>query len=148
MRTVEKGLMPVDTNPFPGCIQTWRQLAIRGVLSGAFRWMLLGASLSSSAAPYHLDPVAGSMTNPGTAEQPWSTLEAVASAGKSFNAGDVLLLRPGHHGSPTIRGHNDGEVLVLVENGARATLRNLVFRAASNWRVQGLEISSLMWSST
>jgi len=105
------------------------------------RSLLLVACLSCSAATYHLDPVSGSMTNPGTAEQPWSTLEAVASAGKSFIADDVLLLRSGHHGSPTIRGHNDGEVLIRVENGARVTLRNLVFRAASNWRVQGLEIS-------
>jgi hypothetical protein len=125
----------------PRPIQLRGQLAIRRVLNGAFLLTFLGACLSSSAATYYVDPAAGSMTNPGTLDQPWSTLEAVTTAGKSFIAGDVLLLRSGHHGSPTIRGHNEGEVLVRVEDGARATLKNLVVRAASNWRVRGLEIS-------
>lgn len=81
------------------------------------------------------------MSNPGTSGQPWSTLEAVASAGKTFSAGDVLVLRSGHHGSPTLRGVNSGEVLIRAETNAQPTLRNLTVRAARKWRIRGLEIS-------
>jgi hypothetical protein len=49
--------------------------------------------LSAVAETYYAEPNVGSMSNPGTAEQPWSTFEAVAAAGRSFVAGDVLVLR-------------------------------------------------------
>lgn len=115
----------------------------------AVRWRLMlcfgagigGGVVSATATSYFLDPISGRLENPGTSEQPWSTLAEVAASGKQFDAGDVLVLRSGYHGSATIRGRNSGEVLIRVDNGARATLRNLVFRAAANWRVQGLEIS-------
>jgi len=63
---------------------------------------------SSFAAAYYLDPASGSLSNPGTVSEPWPSLEAVAAAGKIFVAGDELILRPGFHGSPTIRGQNSG----------------------------------------
>jgi hypothetical protein len=93
------------------------------------------------AATYTLDPVQGSLSNAGTAEAPWSTLEAVAGSGKSFAPGDTLLLRSGHHGSPILRGVHDGEVIIRPAPDARPTLKSLVVRAARGWRVQGLEIS-------
>lgn len=107
---------------------------------------LLGAAFtgclpSSTAATFFADPVSGRPENPGTSEQPWGTLATVVASGKQFDAGDVLVLRSGYHGSVTIRGRNNGEVLIRGEAGARATLRNLVFRGAALWRVQGIEIS-------
>jgi hypothetical protein len=39
-------------------------------MRGSVRLILLGACLTASAATYHLDPGTGSLTNPGTAEQP------------------------------------------------------------------------------
>ncbi|MCB1129403.1 MAG: hypothetical protein KDM81_23075, partial [Verrucomicrobiae bacterium] len=108
---------------------------------GRLTALLAAGSASLVATTYYADPAVGSPSNPGTADQPWRTLAEVAAAGRAFRAGDVLVLRAGYHGSATIRGRNPGEVLVQVEAGARATLRNLIFRAASNWRVQGLEIS-------
>ena len=97
--------------------------------------------VAALATTYYIEPVVGDISNPGTSSQPWSTLEAVAAAEKALVAGDVLVLRSGYHGSPVIRGLNDGEVLIRVEDGARATLKSLSFRAARGWRVQGLEIS-------
>ncbi len=111
----------------------------RRLTSAVFAVGLSGAA--AHAATYHLDPATGNMSNPGTSELPWSTLEAVAAAGKTFAPGDVLVLRSGYHGSPVIRGVNEGEVLIRVEDGARATLKNLTIRAARGWRIQGLEIS-------
>jgi len=123
--------------------------AIAGRGSLILRWLrwpgvtfilcVVGGNLA--AAIYTLDPTNGSMSNPGTGEAPWSTLEAVAASGRSFEPGDVLLLQSGHHGSPSIRGNHSGEVTVRPAPGAKPTLKNLVIRAAQGWRIQGLEIS-------
>lgn len=108
----------------------------------------LGGSLAALATTYVLDPAAGNMGHPGTPERPWSTLEAVMAARKSFAAGDILELRAGHHGSPIVRGTPEGEVLIRPAEGARATLRKLSFAGARLWRVRGLEISPETVGST
>src|SRR5688572_12088304 len=68
-----------------------------GIASGVrFLAILSGIYLlfaTASAATYHVDPASGQMSNPGTASQPWSTLEAVFAANKTFAAGDVILLK-------------------------------------------------------
>lgn len=103
--------------------------------------LLTGAGNSLGATTYYLDPAAGDLSNPGTDAAPWGTLEAVAQSGRTFQSGDVLVLRSGHHGAPTIRGVNLGEVVIRPAQGARATLRSLRIRAAKKWRIQALEIS-------
>src|SRR5688572_7588524 len=65
-----------------------------------FLAILSGISLlfaTASATTYHVDPASGQMSNPGSAAQPWSTLEAVFAANKTFAAGDVILLKSGYH---------------------------------------------------
>src|SRR5690606_15427910 len=50
----------------------------------------VGMSGGPSGDTYYVDPTNGSMSNPGTSAQPWSTLEDVFDAGKTFNAGDII----------------------------------------------------------
>lgn len=96
---------------------------------------------SAAGAVYHVDPGSGSMSNPGTAAQPWSTLEAVFAANKSFAAGDEIRLRDGYHGAPTVKGSNAGDVTIRPDGGADPKLRNLIIRSGARWVIEGLDIS-------
>jgi parallel beta-helix repeat protein len=80
------------------------------------------------------------MANPGTAASPWSTLEAVFTAGKIFTAGDTLLLRTGYHGSPQVTGNNTGIVTIQPDAGASPLLRTLIVTSGKNWLISGLDI--------
>lgn len=96
---------------------------------------------SSFAAAYYLDPAGGSLSNPGTVNAPWPALETVAGAGKIFGAGDELILRPGFHGFPTIRGHNSGQVIIRADGNGDARIGKLLVTSASRWTIRGLKIS-------
>lgn len=96
--------------------------------------------LTAGAAVYHVDPLSGSMTNPGTQSQPWSTLEAVFAANKTFAAGDEIVLHDGYHGAPAVKGTNSGNVTIRPEAGAAPKLRNLIVRSGARWVIAGLDI--------
>src|SRR5688572_5801358 len=104
---------------------------------------LMNALLASAlkAATYYCDPAAGSMSNPGTSASPWSTLEAVFAAGKTFQASDVINLRNGYHGFPNITGNNSGNVTIQAQSGHTPTVKKLTANNASRWVVSGLTIS-------
>lgn len=103
---------------------------------------LAAAALPATANDYYLSSTGGSMTNPGTQALPFPSLQAVASSGRTFASGDVLILLAGHHGSPRLTQANTGFVTVRPLTGARATLKKLSFASTARfWRVQGLEIS-------
>lgn len=95
---------------------------------------------SAGATTYYADPTAGNMLNPGTSNSPWSTLEAVFTANKTFVAGDMILLRSGYHGFPQIKGTNSGEVTIQPVAGANPTVKKLVVKAAAYWVILGLDI--------
>ncbi len=95
------------------------------------------------AATYYVDPAKGKMTNSGSSSSPWSTLEAVFAAKKTFAAGDTIILRNGYHGFPTVRGKNSGNVTIRPESGHKPKLRKLLFTDASRWVVKDLDISPL-----
>ncbi|MEK7950327.1 right-handed parallel beta-helix repeat-containing protein [Luteolibacter sp. Y139] len=92
------------------------------------------------AATYHVDPATGNMSNPGTASQPWSTLEAVFTANKTFAAGDEILLYSGYHGAPIVKGNNSDFVKIRPAAGATPKLKNLIVRSGSRWDISGLDI--------
>ncbi len=95
-----------------------------------------------SGPDYYVDPVNGSMLNNGSAELPWSTLEAVFAAGKTFAAGDTIYLRSGVHGSPVITGMNTDYVFIMPEEGESPELIRLRFESGSSyWHVSGVRIS-------
>lgn len=103
--------------------------------------LLAGGALN--AATYYCDPATGDMANPGTSASPWSTLEAVFAANKTFVAGDIINLRTGHHGSPSIKGINSGDVTIQAESGHTPTVRKITasYNAASHWVISGLTVS-------
>jgi len=108
-------------------------------VSSVLAWAL--GTVAVVGAEYYLDPTAGDLANPGTRSAPWASLEAVAATGKTFAAGDVLILLAGHHGSPILRGSNPGVVTVRPDAGARATVGGLAIKDGRYWTVEGLEIS-------
>lgn len=94
-----------------------------------------------SAKIYYVDPLQGSMNFAGTYEKPWSTLQEVFEAKKSFEPGDILFLRRGYHGMPKITGHNPEDVIIEASPGHSPGLHNLTFKNASHWVVKNLTIS-------
>ena len=102
-------------------------------------FLILTAPLGWSAS-YYVDPATGSMSNPGTAASPWSTLEAVFTANKTFVAGDVIYLRSGYHGLPQVKGNNTGMVTIQPDTGAAPKLKRIVFKTGAYWTVTGLDI--------
>lgn len=113
--------------------------------SHRFTQLALGVYLASvslaGAASYYVDPATGSMTNPGTAALPWSTLEAVFAANKTFAGGDTIYCRTGYHGFPTIKKANATDVTIMPDAGATPTLKMILFNtAASHWVVDGFDI--------
>lgn len=91
---------------------------------------------------FYCDPVNGSMDNNGSSEAPWSTLEAVFAAGKSFKPGDTIYLRSGFHGSITIESANTGVVYIKPEAGAKPTFKKVNFALSSAmWEFSGGLIS-------
>ena len=108
----------------------------------ALLWMILAVLAPSlRGADYFVDPLKGSMANPGTAVSPWSTLAEVfsASPAKTFQPGDHLYLRRGNHGTAAVTGTNTADVYIEPEAGhtpvARMSLLN-----AHHWYIKGLTI--------
>jgi parallel beta-helix repeat protein len=95
---------------------------------------------SVHAADYYVDPATGSMSNAGTSTRPWSTLEAVFAANKTFAPGDRILLRSGYHGSPVVKGNNSANVTIMPDGSAVPKLRLLDVAAASRWVITGLDV--------
>lgn len=80
------------------------------------------------------------MSNPGTASRPWSTLEAVFAANRTFAPGDRILLRSGYHGSPVVRGSHSDNVTIMPDGAAVPRLRLLDIASASRWVIRGLDV--------
>lgn len=119
-------------------------------------------------AVYYLDPVNGSITNDGSLENPWSSLEEVIDANmissNSYNplpydamnselsiknpngvigAGDTLLLMEGLHGEIFLRGYYNSDMITIKGfPGHIATLRSIQIQAGRHWRFENLTISA------
>lgn len=89
---------------------------------------------------YFVDPATGSMSNPGTAEQPWSTLAEVFGAGKVFNPGDVIHLLSGDHGFPVITGDNTEDVTIIREAGHQPVINGITFSGARHWVLKDVAV--------
>ncbi len=107
-------------------------------ITGIFLFFFLNAG----ATGFYCDPVNGSMANEGTKASPWSTLQAVFEAHKSFTAGDTIYLKKGDHGRPYLYGRNNDYVVITNYANDTAILESIRFSSASYWEVEGLHISS------
>lgn len=100
------------------------------------------------ASDYYVDPAVGTMANPGTSAAPWSTLQAVFKAGKTFNAGDVIYLRNGYHGAARIKGINSDTVTIKAQSGHSPTAKSLEVLNAAHWTISDLAISPFFAGET
>ncbi len=133
-----------------------------------FFLLLCGCSSSTFATTYYLDPINGSLSNDGSATNPWPSLKEVIdnnlietyeytplpydpagsqlvikNAGAPIHAGDTLLLRDGLHGEVEIdRMYNVAIITIMAAPGHTPLLAKLHLRSCRNWRLQGLDISS------
>jgi len=107
--------------------------------------ILVGSS--TYGASYYCDPAAGKMSNPGTSDLPWSALEAVFAANKTFAAGDTIFLRKGYHGFPTVKGINSGYVTIKPQGNDTVKVKKLIVQNAAKWVISGLTISPEVVSS-
>ncbi len=107
------------------------------------------------------------MSNNGSFDAPWTTLEAVITAhliehyqnsplpynvtnnqlviknqGAPVQAGDTLILRDGKHGSIYLRNfNNQAYITVLAQAGHKPIISDLSLIASTKWRFQGIDIS-------
>jgi hypothetical protein len=103
---------------------------------------MVNAHHPSRGKAYYVDPIAGSMSNPGTAFAPWSTLQEVFAAGKTFASGDVIYLRSGNHGFPVITGDNAGAVRITRQLGHKPVINRIDFNGATHWVLDGVEVNT------
>lgn len=92
------------------------------------------------ATDYYCNPATGNMSNPGTMASPWSTLQAVMAAGKTFAAGDVIYLMSGNHGFPVISKSNTGNVTITKYAGNDPVINRIDFNGASRWVLDNVKI--------
>lgn len=107
-------------------------------------WLVLGvfASLQAQGSSFYVDPVHGNMANAGSQASPWSTLQAVFSAGKTFVAGDKILLLSGNHGDVVVKGRIAvGSVSISPAPSAVPVLASLATSGASYWSISGLAVT-------
>jgi len=102
---------------------------------------LLFIGINTFSTNYYCDPAIGNMTNNGSVNSPWSTLEAAFNVGKTFVAGDIIYLKSGFHGSPTIKGINSDYVTIQPAEGALPAFKSVTFNSASKWIISGFKIS-------
>ncbi len=116
---------------------------------------------------YYVDPVNGSAQGDGSISNPWKTLQQVIedglvetwnrpvgdplresiarNSGAPVNAGDILILKTGNHGTVYIReSFNNSFITIRTAVGEKPLIRTLRFTSAGNWRVDGLYITQEM----
>lgn len=91
---------------------------------------------------YYCDPINGSMNNAGTQASPWKSLQDVFEAKKTFNAGDVIYLMSGAHGSPFITGSHTDYVTIKPLSGENPVIASVQVESASYWAFDGLTFST------
>jgi hypothetical protein len=92
---------------------------------------------------YYCDPANGNMSNNGTKESPWASLEEVISSGKTFEGGEVIYLMNGNHGYPQIASANTANVTITKAPGEDPVLYRLKFApGASHWVVKDVKITT------
>ncbi len=99
------------------------------------------AAAPTSGTAYYVDPLTGSMANPGSASRPWRTLEEVFAANKTFTAGDRVYLRRGYHGGPIIRGRHAGRVTIGAEPGHAPIMKWVKFSGAQGFTLEDVFIN-------
>ncbi|MEN8116245.1 MAG: choice-of-anchor Q domain-containing protein [Bacteroidota bacterium] len=91
---------------------------------------------------YYCNPETGNINNDGSLNNPWSTLEDIFSAKKTFNAGDTLFLYGGNHGKVALTGKNDDYVVIKSIEGEKPVVASINITNSSYWKFEGIHFSS------
>ncbi len=112
--------------------------------------------MCTDAKTFYVNPAAGSMTNPGTADLPWRTLEEVvnnrlidardlsgqSSANPVVKGGDTIVLMSGYHGDIRIKtGYHEKVVTIKAEKNHAPVIGSLKVDAGKNWLFSDLIIN-------
>lgn len=88
---------------------------------------------------YYADPLAGTAANDGSEAAPWGKLETIVADGQLLQAGDILCLRAGNHGSPVFTDQNYSSAITIVAaRGEVPSIAQLTFRSSSHVVLDGL----------
>ncbi|MEN8227693.1 MAG: T9SS type A sorting domain-containing protein [Bacteroidota bacterium] len=107
-----------------------------------FFLFLASFTLNLEAKVYHCDPVYGDMSNDGSLESPWSSLQMVFDAKKLFSAGDTIFLHEGSHGNVVMFGRNENYVVIKAFEDGDPVLQSLRINSASYWMFEDIHIAS------
>ncbi len=123
---------------------------------------------NAKSAVFYINPETGDISNDGSLEHPWSTLEEVLDANKietqsyspvpydpqvsilvtsnvgaPVKGGDTLYLANGYHGDAFIRGaYNLDFVTIMAQPGHHPCLRSFHVKAGKNWKLEGLSFNT------
>lgn len=129
-------------------------------------------ALKSGHRTFFVDPVNGSLSGDGSAVKPWRTLTDVLNpanklistqghAGTAYNAGtdttlhavnptapvkagDLILLKSGDHGSPTLSNmYNTDFITVAAAPGATPIIGKMTVVSSAKWMFQGLTFQGM-----
>ncbi|MBN2339995.1 MAG: right-handed parallel beta-helix repeat-containing protein [Deltaproteobacteria bacterium] len=139
-------------------------IAFRTVLTGVMLSVLIPTFALS--ADFYIDPENGSAAGDGSESNPWASLQqvlddglvqsqeweslppetgtplVVKNAGAPVQAGDTIWLMTGDYGALDVTGfYNTALITVAAVEGETPRFSNLLIRACSNWRFEGLHIS-------
>ncbi len=125
-----------------------------------------------SAKTFYIDPIEGDISNSGSIDSPWSTLQqvfaaakiqsrkfeskpavpgaamVVKNAGAPVKPGDTLLLKNGFHGRIyAAEYYNSDYITIMAAPGHTPTVSSVELRSGSKWIVSGLTISTVLDSA-
>ncbi|MBW8041263.1 MAG: hypothetical protein FVQ85_14840, partial [Planctomycetes bacterium] len=97
------------------------------------------------AATYYVDPSTGNMSNDGSSNSPWKTVQEVFDNGLMrtvVQPGDTVYLRDGYHGQIYYSNqHNSDYITVAAQPGHTPGLRRIRLTNVGYWIFRGLTIS-------
>lgn len=146
-------------------MRKFQAISFKYVITLVFQALFVCVSYSST---FYLDPNTGDINNPGTIDQPWSSLREVIEANyistnnytplpydpissvlapKNINApitaGDTLMLLGGMHGEVFLRNFvNDDYISIIGVSGERAIIEKIRMQACKYWRIENIEVST------
>jgi parallel beta-helix repeat protein len=92
---------------------------------------------------YYSNPVSGKMTNSGSKEKPWASLQMIFKSSKVFKAGDRIVFENGNHGNVFITGKHSDYVTIEAQDDANPVIQSIVVENASYWYFKNLIFNSI-----
>ncbi|RZJ87343.1 MAG: hypothetical protein EOO20_16285, partial [Chryseobacterium sp.] len=94
------------------------------------------------ATKRYCNPLNGKMSNKGTLDSPWSSLDSVFLTSRKLMPGDSIVLMSGNHGNPVVSGNLNGDqpITVLPGKGQFPRVNSLQVANGRYWKILGLKV--------